>query len=152
MSANPLSKRRQFGDAIAFLRGEAGISKHNLADKTRTTVKIVEGWEAGDNVPTTQEWQRLRAIFPALSSAGSRYAQLYGAAAAEQLAIEQAREAKADERDDLSAAVRLVIEAMPNLRTMTIDVDDDGEVAVSYKTREVRVVEDSGSLKVRARS
>lgn len=108
-------------------------------------------WESGDATPTTQEWQRLRAIFPALSSAGSRYAELYRAAAAEQLAIEQAREAKADEKDDLSAAVKLVVEAMPNLRSMTIDVDDEGEVAIAYKTREVRVVEDSGALKVRMR-
>lgn len=151
MSANPLSKRRQFGEAIAFLRGEGGLSKHNLADKTRTTTKIVDTWEAGENVPTTQEWQRMRAIFPALSSAGSRYAELYRAAAAEQLAVEQAREAKSDEKDDLSAAVRLVVEAMPGLRSMTIEVDDDGEIAIAYKTREVRVVEDSGSLKVRAR-
>lgn len=151
MSANPLSKRRQFGEALAFLRGEAGLSKHHLADKTRTTTKIVDAWESGEAAPTTQEWQRMRAIFPALSSAGSRYAELHRAAAAEQLAVEQSREAKGEERDDLSAAVRLVIESTPNLRSMTIEVDDDGEVAISYKTREVRVVEDSCSMKVRMR-
>jgi transcriptional regulator with XRE-family HTH domain len=149
MSANPISKRRQFGEALAFLRGEAGLSKHNLADKTRTTTKIVDTWETGESAPTAPEWQRMRAIFPAFSSAGSRYAELYRAAAAEQLAVEQARVSKSDERDDLTAAVRLVVEAMPGLRTMTIDVDDDGEIAIAYKTREVRVVEDSGSLKVR---
>lgn len=151
MSGNPISKRRQLGEAIAFLRGEMNLNKHHLADKTRTTTKIVDGWEAGDIVPTTQEWQRMRAIFPPLSSAGSRYAELFRAAAAEQLAIEQAREAKSEEKDDLSAAVRLVIEAMPNLRSMTIEVDDDGEVSITYKTREVRVVEESGSLKVKGR-
>jgi transcriptional regulator with XRE-family HTH domain len=149
MSGNPLSKRRQFGEALAFLRGEAGLSKHNLADKTRTTTKIVDAWEAGETMPTSQEWQRMRAIFPAFSSAGSRYGELYRAAAAEQLAVEQAREVKADEGGDLAAAVRLVLEAMPNLRSMTIEVDDDGEVSIAFKTREIRVVEDSGALKVR---
>lgn len=151
MSGNPISKRRQLGDAIAFLRGEMNLNKHHLADNTRTTTKIVDAWEAGEVVPTTQEWQRMRSIFPPLSSAGSRYGELFRAAAAEQLAIEQAREAKSEEKDDLSAAVRLVIEAMPNLRSMTIEVDDDGEVSIAYKTREVRVVEESGSLKVRGR-
>jgi hypothetical protein len=151
VTANPISKRRQLGEAIAFLRGELSITRHSLGDKTRATVKIVEAWEAGDTVPTAQEWQRMRAIFPVLSSAGSRYNELYRAAAAEQLALEQAREAKHDEKDDLSAAIRLVVEAMPNLRSATIEVDDDGEIALTYKTREVRVVEDSGHLKVRTR-
>src|ERR1700751_1321109 len=151
MSANPLSKRRQLGEAIAFLRGELSMTRHSLGDKTRGTVKIVEAWEVGETVPTAQDGQRMRAIFPVLNSTGSRYGELSRAAAAEQLAIEQAREAKADEKDDLSAAVRLVVEAMPNLRSMTIDVDDEGEVAIAYKTREVRVVEDSGALKVRMR-
>lgn len=146
MSGNPVSKRRQFGEALAFLRGEMSLSKHSLADKTRMTTKIVESWEAGEVVPTVQEWQRMRAIFPAMSSAGSRYGELFRAAAAE-----QARAAKAEEGDDFAAAVRLVLEAKPNLRSATIDVDDDGEVSVSYKTREVRVVEEGGTLKVRSR-
>jgi len=151
MSANPLSKRRQLGAAIAFLRGEINLSKHALAEKTRTTTKIVEGWEAGDLAPTTQEWQRMRSIFPAFASAGSTYAELFRAAAAEQLAIEQAREAKSEEKNELSTAVHLLVEAMPSLRSMTIEVDDDGEIAIAYKTREVRVVEDSGQLKVKIR-
>jgi transcriptional regulator with XRE-family HTH domain len=151
MSAG-LPKRRQLGEAIALLRGEANLSKHHLADKTRTTVKIVESWEAGDSVPTTQEWQRMRAVFPRLSPAGSQYAEMYRAASAEQRAIEQAAmEVKVDEHDDLSAAVRLLLEAMPNLCSMTIEVDNAGEVSVAFKTREVRVVEGSGQLRVKTR-
>ncbi len=151
MSAAPLSKRRQFGEAIAFLRGEISMSKHTLGDKARVPVKIVEGWEAGESVPTSQEWQRMRSVFPPLASSGSRYAELYRAAAAEQLAIEQAREAKVEEKDDMSAAVRLLLEAMPNLRSMSIDIDDDGEIVIAFKTREVRVVEDSGRMTMRSK-
>lgn len=148
MTTNPISKRRQLGEAISFLRGETSMSRHNLADKTRTTVKIIEGWEAGKFPPSTQEWQRLRAIFPPLNAVGSQYIELFRAAAAEQLALEQAKPVEEQERDDLSAAVRLIIEAMPNLSSMTIEVDDAGEVAISYKTREVRVVEGGGQLKI----
>jgi hypothetical protein len=151
MTATPLSKRRQLGDAITFLRIEAQLSKYNLADKTRTTIKIVESWEAGETVPTAQEWQRMRAVFPSLAPANYRLRELYQAAAAEQLAQEQAKDAKPEGRDELSTAVALVMEALPNLRSMSLEADDDGEVTVAYKTREVRIVEDSGSLKVRLR-
>lgn len=151
MTANPLTKRRQLGESIAFLRSELHLSKHNLADKTRTTIKIVEAWEAGETVPTAQEWQRMRGVFPSLAPASSKLRELYQAAAAEQLAIEQAKDAKPEGRDELSTAIALVLEALPNLRSMSLEVDDEGEVTVAYKTREVRIVEDSGQLKVRTR-
>jgi hypothetical protein len=48
----------------------------------------------------------------------------------------EAAEAEAKAGDDVSAAVKLIIEAMPHLRSMTIEVDDGGEVSVSFKTRE----------------
>lgn len=51
--------------------------------------------------------------------------------------------------DDLEAAVQLVLGAVPGLRTFTINVDDQGVASVDYTTREVRVVESAGSLKVR---
>lgn len=50
---------------------------------------------------------------------------------------------------DLEAAVQLILGAIPNLRTFTISVADDGEASVDYKVREVKVVETGGSLKVR---
>lgn len=144
-----ISKRKQFGDALAFIRGEANLSRHIVADKTRVTTKIVEGWESGDSVPSTGEWQRLRAVFPPMASASSRYRDLYAAAVAEHLAVEQAKTQQTAESGDVTAAIHLLVEAMPSLRSMTIDIADDGEVSVSYKTREVRVVEDSGTLRVK---
>lgn len=94
----------------------------------------------------------MRQCFPPLMSSGSRYNELYRSAAAEQLALEQTKaEIKTDDGNDMEAAVRLLIEAVPSLRSMSIEVDDDGEISISYKTREVRVIEDSGSLKVKAR-
>lgn len=155
MSGNPISKRRQLGEAIAFLRDDLGISKHQLADKTRVTIKIVDAWESGDQVPTAQEWQRMRSIFPSLAPASYKLRDLYQSAAAEQLAFEQAKEsaeAKDEEgKNEFSAAVHLLVESIPNLRSMMISITDDGEVSVSYKTREVRVVEDGGSLKIKIR-
>lgn len=50
---------------------------------------------------------------------------------------------------DVEAAVRLILEAIPNLRSFTLEVDDAGEVQVSHKVREVKVVESSGSFKIK---
>jgi DNA-binding transcriptional regulator YiaG len=50
---------------------------------------------------------------------------------------------------DIETAAQLVLGAIPNLRTFTITVDDAGEVTVSHTTREVRVVEASGSIKLK---
>lgn len=50
---------------------------------------------------------------------------------------------------DIEAAAQLVLGAIPNLRTFTISVDDSGEVTVNHTTREVRVVEASGSIKLK---
>jgi hypothetical protein len=50
--------------------------------------------------------------------------------------------------DDIKAAVRLVLEAIPSLASFTIAVDDKGAASVSYTTRELRVVENTGSFTV----
>lgn len=50
---------------------------------------------------------------------------------------------------DIGAAVQLVLDAIPNLRTFTITVDDAGEASIEYKIREVKIVETGGSMKVR---
>ena len=52
-------------------------------------------------------------------------------------------------KDDVEAATRLLLDAIPHLRTFTITVDDAGEVTVNHTVRETRVVESSGSLKIR---
>lgn len=54
---------------------------------------------------------------------------------------------------DLRAAVEMLRSVVPNLKTFSISVDDNGELEVSYSRREKRVVETivetSGSFKVR---
>jgi hypothetical protein len=50
---------------------------------------------------------------------------------------------------DIEAAAQIVLSAIPNLKTFTISVDDKGEVTVSHTTREVKVVEASGSIKLK---
>lgn len=55
-------------------------------------------------------------------------------------------------QDEIQAACELVLGAVPNLRTFTITVDDNGEAAVSYSVREVKVIETSGNLKIGRRS
>jgi len=155
------TKRQVLGELIAFNRAQINISKHNLADKTRSTIKEVERWERGDLCPTSQEWQRMRAVFPPLSGAGNRYREVFDAAAAEQRAIEDAREHKAQAVDadadadagnaDLDTMVRMLMESMPGLRSLHIEVDDDGVASVSYRTREVRIIEDAGNMQVRTK-
>lgn len=46
-------------------------------------------------------------------------------------------------------AVRLILEVIPNLRSFKIEVNDAGEIDVSHTIREVRVVESSGTLKLK---
>ena len=82
--------------------------------------------------------------------------ELYSAAAAEQLGIQNAKEAadaKAPKSDggDMDAAIRLLVDAVPNIRSLSIEVDDDGKISVGYRTREVRVVEETGTLSLRVR-
>lgn len=48
---------------------------------------------------------------------------------------------------DLSAAIELVLGAIPGLRTMRIDVGESGEASVTYEIRETRTV--AGSLTMR---
>lgn len=54
--------------------------------------------------------------------------------------------ANADEQ--IKAATSLILEAVPNLASFTISVDASGAASVGYTTRELRVVENTGSFKV----
>lgn len=140
--------RVKLGELLAAQRATTAMTRHNLADKTRSTSKFVERWETGDLTPSVQEWQRLRAVFPALNA--TPHLELFKAAAAEQLASEQHKVQVVEAREnDLDAAIRLLVDSVPGLRQLTLEVDDSGSVSVSFRTREVRVVEDTGSLKVR---
>jgi hypothetical protein len=56
---------------------------------------------------------------------------------------------QADIAEQLGAAAQLVLDAIPNLASFTLTVNEQGEATVDYKVREVRVVENSGSLTVR---
>lgn len=49
---------------------------------------------------------------------------------------------------DVHTAIELLIAAIPNLRTLTITVDDAGEAAVDFTVREVRVVEDRSAMRL----
>jgi transcriptional regulator with XRE-family HTH domain len=51
-----------------------------------------------------------------------------------------------DPASDLSTAVELLLGALPNLAQLTINVDEQGNASVNYLTREVKVIETSGSL------
>lgn len=146
------TKRQQLGELIEFHRLELNMSKHALADKTRATTKDVDRWGRGDLVPTTQEWQRMRLVFPVIN-AGNRYRELFEGAAAEQLAIETARqtakETPQEKAGDMDAAIRLLLDAVPGLCSLSIEVDEDGVASVSFRTRQVRIVEDAGTMQVR---
>ena len=156
MNVTPKTKRQLLGELIAAQRASIpNMTRHHLGDKARVTDKIIERWERGDRVPTNQEWQRLRAVFPPLDR-GNRYRELFEAAAAEQFEIEQARKDVAsvpveEKQGDLDAAVNMLLDAVAGLRSLRIEVDDDGHAVVTYVTREVRVVEDSGTMQVRRR-
>lgn len=50
---------------------------------------------------------------------------------------------------DIETAVQLVLEALPNLQTFTITVDEHGEASVDYQIRKVVVTTDGGSFKVK---
>ena len=51
--------------------------------------------------------------------------------------------------NDVEGAVRLILEAIPNLRSFRIEVDESGEVRVEHAVREVRVVETTGTFKIK---
>jgi hypothetical protein len=143
------TKRQELGEVLAHLRGEAGHSRHHVADRIKSTTANVERIERGDLCPSAPEWSRYRSIlYKRLSE--TRFRDLYSAAALEQLK-EQEGISPADvahPTPDLEAAALLVIEAIPNLRSCTIEIDDVGDIAINYRTRELRVVEDDGSLKI----
>jgi hypothetical protein len=87
----------------------------------------------------------MRDVFPKLTA--PRYRELHGHAALEQAAEEGgADEGLVRAVPDLDAAVALVLEALPTLAYMTIGVGEDGQVEVSYRTREVRIVEETGAM------
>ncbi|HUS27560.1 MAG TPA: helix-turn-helix domain-containing protein [Kofleriaceae bacterium] len=50
---------------------------------------------------------------------------------------------------DIETAVQLVLEALPNLQTFTIHVDEHGEASVDYQIRKVVITTDGGSFKVK---
>jgi len=51
--------------------------------------------------------------------------------------------------NDVEGAVRLILEAIPNLRSFRIEVDESGEVRVEHAVREVRVIETTGTFKIK---
>lgn len=51
--------------------------------------------------------------------------------------------------NDIEGAVRLILEAIPNLKSFKIEVDEDGQVRINHTTREVRVVEETGTLTIK---
>lgn len=54
----------------------------------------------------------------------------------------------ADPAEQLTAGIELLREAIPGLAELLLTVDNNGEVDVQYKVREIKVVEKSGSLKL----
>lgn len=56
-----------------------------------------------------------------------------------------------DPEANIRSAVELVLEAIPNLRSFTISVDDSGEASIGWKIREVRIVENEGAIKMGGR-
>jgi DNA-binding transcriptional regulator YiaG len=50
---------------------------------------------------------------------------------------------------DIQAAVEMLLEAMPHLKSFTVNIDDAGEVKIDYTVKETRVVEASSTLKIR---
>lgn len=57
--------------------------------------------------------------------------------------------AVASSENDIEGAVRLILEAIPNLKSFRIEVADNGDVSVDHTIREVKVIETSGSMKLR---
>lgn len=55
----------------------------------------------------------------------------------------------ASPEDNIRTAVELVLESIPNLLEFNSNVDMHGEAHVDYKQREVRIIENAGSLKVK---
>jgi len=51
-------------------------------------------------------------------------------------------------RHEIEVAVQLMLDGLPSLRRMTIEVNDEGEISVDYTTCEVKVVEDAWSLQI----
>ena len=148
---NAPTKRQQLGLLITHLREEMNMTRHTLGDKTRNSVANVERWEAGSLCPTSSEWSRMAAVWTKLHAA--KYKDLYREAALEQAAeIQGGSQTTVDRAPDLDAAIQLVLDAVPSLRALTVNVDDEGEIQVSYRTREVRIVEDTGTLALRRRT
>lgn len=145
------TKRQEIGALIAELRAEMNMTRHTLGDKTRNSVANVERWEAGSLCPSSSEWSRITAVWTKLHAA--KYKDLYRQAAIEQGAeIQGLSQDNVDRAPDLDAAIQLVLDAVPSLRSLTVNVDDEGEIQVSYRTREVRIVEDTGTLALRRRA
>jgi transcriptional regulator with XRE-family HTH domain len=63
--------------------------------------------------------------------------------------VEQHARAPRDVEAEISSAVQLLMDAIPNLQTFTISVDDHGEASVDYQIRKVVITTTGGSLKVK---
>jgi len=64
---------------------------------------------------------------------------------------ETAKDTVKTSHSDVNTAAQLVLDTIPNLRTFTIVVGDDGRPKVSYTVRETRVVEESHTLEMKPR-
>jgi transcriptional regulator with XRE-family HTH domain len=53
--------------------------------------------------------------------------------------------------DSVAAATELLMESIPNLASFTLTVDEAGAASVSYRTREVKVVEVTGTLTLKGK-
>lgn len=147
---NGKSRRRELGLLLEKCRVDLNMTRHSVADKARSSSANVERWERGDLCPSSQEFSRLRVVFPKLTA--QMFKDLFNGAALEQLSEQNGSGQDAvTAAPDLDAAVTLMLDAVPTLRSMSIEVDDQGDVHVAYKTREVRVVEDGGQLSITRR-
>lgn len=63
--------------------------------------------------------------------------------------VEEKTMKKKEDASEVSDTVRILLEAIPNLATFSLSVDEQGRAKVSYTTREVRVVESNHQIEVR---
>lgn len=150
MTAN-ITKRQELGQHIAAMRVELGLTRHTIGDKTRSSEGNVDRWERGTLCPTSHEWTRLCDVYRKFNA--PRYKEIFQQAALEQrVELMGAPQDHVDTAGDVDAAVQLLVDALPNLRTLTITVDDAGEIGIAFKTRRIVEVEEDGERRVKRRS
>lgn len=54
-----------------------------------------------------------------------------------------------DFKADIAAAIKMIADAVPGLRRLVVEIDDDGAIKVAHQIRETRVVEDVGTMELR---